>query len=69
MTIEAKQANKITVSFSANVGTKGIKQIKNYIEFLELNASATQISQKNINILAKDVTAAAWQNLKQKKQL
>ncbi len=69
MIIEAKQNNKITISFSASVGNKGIKRITNYIEFLEMGSGiGTTVSQSSIKNLADDITSAAWQKMKKKKQ-
>jgi hypothetical protein len=69
MLVEAKQNNKITVSFSASVGTKGMQRIKRYIEFLETNATLQKtVPQKEINLLANGITKSAWLKMPKKKQ-
>jgi hypothetical protein len=69
MVVEAKQNDKVTISFSGSVGTNGIKRIKNYVEFLELNATSNSLPEKNIKNLADTITTAAWQKMKKKKQM
>ena len=69
MLVEAKQNNKITVSFSASVGTKGIQRIKRYIEFLETSATPKKnVTQKEINLLAGYITKSAWVKMGRKIQ-
>jgi len=68
MIIETKEKNKITVSFSPNVGATGIKRIKNYIEFLEMGSTSKKnVSQKEISSIAKDISTAAWLKMRKKK--
>ena len=69
MIIEKKTKDKITVSFSGNVGKTGLESIKNYIEFLEKGnrVKRKKVSQSTINKLADEVTAAAWQRLKKER--
>ena len=71
MVVLSKNKEKITVSFSGDVGKEGLTHIKSYIEFLERNKryKKKKVSQKIINKLADEVTEAAWQKLKQKKGL
>ncbi len=62
---------KVTVSFSRKVGSDGIKKIKKYIEFLELNSGAPKrkVSKAAIKKLADEVTQAAWERLKKERGL
>jgi hypothetical protein len=71
MIIEQINKEKITISFSGSVGKVGLRSIKNYIEFLEKNKEykRKKVSQKLINKLADEVTAAAWDKLKKKRDL
>lgn len=71
MVVEKKDREKITVSFSAKVGSKGLNRIKSYIEFIELSNSMPRkkISQSVINKLADEVTASAWQRLAKERGL
>ena len=71
MLLESMDKSKVTVSFSRKVGSSGIKKIKEYIEFLELNAGAPKrkVPKAVINKLAGEITKAAWGKFKKAKGL
>lgn len=69
MIVKEKTKEKITISFSGSVGKEGFNSIKNYIEFLEKNATPKRKNtpQSVINKLADEVTAAAWKKFRKAK--
>ncbi len=69
MLFESMDKSKVTISFSRKVGSSGIKKIKEYIEFLELNADAPKrkVPKAVINKLADEITKSAWEKLKKKR--
>ncbi|MES1222466.1 MAG: hypothetical protein ABUT20_43630 [Bacteroidota bacterium] len=71
MLLESMDKSKVTVSFSRKVGSSGIKKIKEYIEFLELNEGAPKrkVPKAVINKLADEITEAAWEKFKKAKGL
>ena len=62
---EKKIKEIITISFSAKVGTKGLKAIKELVEMIE--AQSLMPSRKAINELANEIDKAAWEKLKKKR--
>ena len=64
--IEKKTKDIITISFSAKVGAKGLKAIKNFIEMVEAQSliPKRKISKSVINKLADEVNEAAWKRFK-----
>lgn len=69
MIVEKKDNEKITVSFSAKVGNKGLNRIKSFIEFLEKSGvpKKKKVPQSIINKLADEVNEAAWERFKKAK--
>lgn len=67
MLVKAKDKETITISFSANVGTRGIKRIKQYISFLETSGNEKTVPQKAINTLTDSITKAAWLKMSKKR--
>jgi hypothetical protein len=65
MVVEKKTKEMITISFSAKVGTKGLKAIKELVEMIE--AQSLMPSRKAINKLADDINKAAWEKLKKER--
>jgi len=69
--IEKKTKEIITISFSGKVGAAGLKRIKEFIDFIELQNSMPKrkVSQSVINKLAEEVNEVAWEKFKQKRGL
>jgi hypothetical protein len=65
MVVEKKTKEIITISFSAKVGTKGLKAIKELVEMIE--ARSLMPSRKVINKLADEIDKTAWEKLKKKR--
>ena len=63
--VEKKTNQKITVSFSSSVGDEGLKNIKNYIEFLEKNkiSSSKKVSKALVAKIADEITASGWKKM------
>ncbi len=71
MVIEKKTKDKITVTFSARVGKRGLEKIRDYIEYLELAGTAKpkKVSQASIDRISRKINAAVWQRLKKERKL
>ena len=69
--IEKKTKEIITISFSAKVGAAGLKRIKEFIGFIQLQNSMPKrkVPQSVINKLAEEVNEVAWEKFKQKRGL
>ena len=65
MIVEKRTREIITISFSAKVGTKGLKAIKELVEMIE--AQSLMPSRKAINELANEKDKAAWEKLKKER--
>ena len=69
MIVEKIDQKKITISFSGEVGKKGLNDIKEYIEFLEANGVPKKkiISKSVIKKLSDEVNRAAAKRFKKAK--
>ena len=68
MATEMIDKDFVTIKVSRKIGTAGIKRVKEYVRFLEINKDAPRkISKKMIAELADEITAGAWEKLKQKR--
>jgi hypothetical protein len=69
MAAEVIDKDYITIKVSKKIGTNGIKKVKDYIRFLEVNKDAPRkVSQKTINELSRKINRAAWDKLKKKEE-
>ncbi|CAN5585184.1 hypothetical protein BH11BAC5_BH11BAC5_36440 [soil metagenome] len=58
----------VSIKVSKKIGAAGIKRVKDYVRFLEINKDAPKkVSKKKIAELADEITAGAWEKLKQKR--
>ena len=58
----------VTIRISKKIGATGIKRVKDYVRFLEINKDASKnVSRKKIKELADEITASAWEKLKEKR--
>ncbi len=58
----------VTIRISKKIGATGIKRVKDYVRFLEINKDAPKnVSRKKIKELADEITASAWEKLKEKR--
>lgn len=58
----------VTIRISKKIGATGIKRVKDYVRFLEINNDAPKnVSRKKIKELADEITASAWEKLKEKR--
>lgn len=71
MVIEKMDEEKITVSFSGKVGKDGLKQIKQYIEYLEKASTLPKVKvpKATINKIADEIKQGAWERFKKAKGL
>lgn len=69
MVIKEKNKDRITISFSGNVGKEGLKRIKSFVEFLEKSGvpKKKKVPQSVINKLADEINEAAWKRFKKAK--
>jgi hypothetical protein len=68
MATELADKDYVSIKVSKKIGAAGIKRIKEYVRFLEINKDAPKkVSQKMITELADEITAGAWEKLKQKR--
>jgi hypothetical protein len=68
MATELADKDYVSIKVSKKIGAAGIKRIKEYVRFLEINKDAPKkVSQKKITELADEITAGAWEKLKQKR--
>lgn len=68
MATEAIDKDYVTIKVSKKIGAAGIKRIRDYARLLEINKDAPKrISQKKITELADEITASAWEKLKEKR--
>ncbi|MBP6431646.1 MAG: hypothetical protein KA319_07765 [Ferruginibacter sp.] len=60
--------NYVSIRVSKKVGKLAIQQLTDYAHYLETTKDAPQkVSKKIITEIADDITASAWQKLKQKR--
>ncbi len=58
----------VSIKVSKKIGIAGIKRVKEYVRFLEINKDAPKrVSKKKVAELADEITAGAWEKLKQKR--
>jgi len=70
MIIEKSGKEKITISFSNNVGKKGLDSIKKYIEIIEANgAPKKKVPQSVINKLSREINKNIWDRIKKERNL
>ncbi len=69
MVIEKLSKEKITVSFSGAVGKKGLNNIKEFIEDLELNKSPKKKATPKavVNKLSREINKSAWEKFKKER--
>lgn len=68
MATEIIDKDYINIKVSKKIGRAGIKRLSDYARYLEINKAAPKkISKKKIAELADEITAAAWEKLKQKR--
>lgn len=68
MATELIDKDYVSIKVSKKVGRAGIKRLTDYARFLEINKNAPKkISKKKIAELADEITASAWEKLKQKR--
>ena len=68
MTTEVIAKDYVTIKVSKKIGTAGIRRVKDFIRFLEINKDAPKkVSNKKIAELADEITAQAWEKLKKKR--
>ena len=69
MVVEKLDKEKITVSFSGELGRKGLNSIKKYIELLEANGipKKKEVSVRVIKSLSDEVNKAASEKFKKAK--
>jgi len=68
MATEAIDKDFVNIRVSKKIGAAGIKRVKDYVRFLEVNKDAPKrISKKKISELADEITAGAWEKLKEKR--
>lgn len=66
----SKDKEYISIRVSKKIGASGIKRLRDYALFLELNKNAPKkIPKKKIAELADEITAAAWVKFKKKHNL
>jgi transposase len=70
MATELINKDFISIKVSKKIGTSGIRRIKEFARFLEINKDAPKkVSKKKIAELADEITAAAWEKFKKKHNL
>ena len=68
MANELTDKEYVTIKVSKKVGRAGIKRLTDYARFLEINKDAPKkIDKKKITEIADEITASAWEKLKQKR--
>ena len=68
MAAEVINKDYISIRVSKKVGRAGIQRLTDYARYLETHKDAPQkVSKKKIALLADEITAAAWDKLKQKR--
>jgi NADH/NAD ratio-sensing transcriptional regulator Rex len=70
MATELINKDFISIKVSKKIGTSGIRRIKEFARFLEINKDAPKkVSKKKIAELADEITAASWEKFKKKHNL
>ena len=70
MATELIDKGYVSIKVSKKIGAAGIKRVKEYVRFLEINKDAPKkVSKKKIMELADEITAGAWQKFKKKHNL
>ncbi len=70
MATEAIDKDYIMIRVSKEIGAAGIKKIKDFIRFIEINKEAQKkVSQKTINELSRKINKDAWEKLKKKRAI
>ncbi len=68
MATELIDKDYVSIKVSKKIGTAGIRRLQELARFLEINKDAPKkVSKKKIAELADEITAAAWEKLKQKR--
>lgn len=68
MATELIDKDYVSIKVSRKIGRAGIKRLTDYARYLEINKDAPKkVSKKKITALADEITAAAWEKLKQKR--
>ncbi len=70
MASEIIDKDYVTIKIPKRIGTDGIKKVKDYIQFLEVNGGVPKkVSQKTINEISRKINKDAWIKLKKKRGL
>ncbi len=70
MASEITDKEYVTIRIPKKIGSKGIKKVKDYIQFLEVNGGVPKkVSQKTINEISRKINKDAWIKLKKKRGL
>lgn len=70
MATEAIDKDYVMIKVPKSIGISGIRRIRDYARFLEINKNAPKkMSKKKVTALADEVTAAAWVKFKKKYNL
>lgn len=60
----------VSIRVPKKIGKAGIRRITDYARYLEINSEAPKkVSKKKIMELADEITAAAWEKLKKKRNI